>query len=99
MDSYIQLYRSSVLCDVLTDTLEELCAEEKISFDLASRVLDGFDKSCLEALSKRVEAKGSLQVRERRRGVCCALRLAARWGAAAAHWQRWQERPHLLSQC
>ena len=62
VDSYIQLYRSSVLCDVLTDTLEELCGEERISFELASRVLDAFDKSCLEALSKRVEAKASLQV-------------------------------------
>lgn len=62
-ESLIQLYRSSVLCDVLTDTLDELCAEDKLKIDLAAKVLDNFDCSCLEALATRVDAKGSLQVR------------------------------------
>jgi hypothetical protein len=62
VDSYVQLYRSSVLCDLLTDTLEELVEEGKVGQDLAVKVLDGFDKSCLEALTKRAEAKGALSV-------------------------------------
>jgi hypothetical protein len=63
VDTYVKLYRSSKLCDLLTDVLEELCEEEKISPDLANKVLDGFDQACLEALSNRAEAKGTLQVR------------------------------------
>lgn len=62
VDSYVQLYRSSVLCDLLSETLEDLFEEGKVSQDLAVKVLDGFDKSCLEALTKRAEAKGALSV-------------------------------------
>ena len=65
--SFVQLYRSSVLCDLLQDTLEELMEEGKIGQDLGHKVLDGFDKSCLEALTKRAEAKAALSVR------CCCL--------------------------
>lgn len=63
VDAYVQLYRSSVLCDVLTCVLEDLVEEEKIQEDLKTKVLDCFDRSCLEALQKRAEAKGQLTVR------------------------------------
>ena len=59
----MQLYRSSVLCDLLTDTLEELVDEGKMNQELGVKVLAGFDKSCLEALQRRAEAKGALSVR------------------------------------
>ena len=61
-EGLVQLYRSSVLCDLLTDTLEELVEEDKLSQDLGVKVLAGFDKSCLEALQRRAEAKSSLSV-------------------------------------
>eukprot|EP00892_Ulva_mutabilis_P010522 jgi/Ulvmu1/7842/UM004_0072.1 len=61
VDNNVQLYRSSALCDLLTDTLEEMCGEEKITEDLAYKVLDGFDHCCLDALSKRAESKSTLQ--------------------------------------
>jgi len=61
VDNNVRLYRSSALCDLLTDTLEEMCGEEKITEDLAHKVLDGFDHCCLDALSKRAESKSTLQ--------------------------------------
>ena len=83
VDAYVQLYRSSVLCDILTGVLEDLVEEEKIQEDLKVKVLDCFDRSCLEALQKRAEAKGQLTVRStrcsarasrlaRQRTHCCA---------------------------
>eukprot|EP01025_Chloroclados_australasicus_P055959 TRINITY_DN6870_c0_g2_i3.p2 TRINITY_DN6870_c0_g2~~TRINITY_DN6870_c0_g2_i3.p2 ORF type:complete len:167 (+),score=14.94 TRINITY_DN6870_c0_g2_i3:331-831(+) len=60
-DSYVKLYRSSMLCDLLTDTLEELFEEQKLGAELAQRVLDVFDKTCLEALQKRAEGKALIQ--------------------------------------
>jgi peptide subunit release factor 1 (eRF1) len=62
-ESFVQLYRSALLCDLLTETLEELCEEAKVSEELAQKVLAVFDKSCLEALTQRAEAKGQLTVR------------------------------------
>jgi Transcription initiation factor IIA, gamma subunit, helical domain len=67
----VQLYRSSLLCDLLTETLEELCEEAKVSEELAQKVLAVFDKSCLEALTQRAEAKGQLTVR-----IHCNMRAA-----------------------
>jgi Transcription initiation factor IIA, gamma subunit, helical domain len=64
--SFVELYRSSVLCDLLQETLEELHEEGKVSQDLGNKVLESFDKSCLEALTKRAEAKGALSVRSLR---------------------------------
>ena len=61
VDNNVRLYRSSGLCDLLTDTLEEMCGEEKMTEDLAHKVLDGFDHCCLDALSKRAESKSTLQ--------------------------------------
>jgi Transcription initiation factor IIA, gamma subunit, helical domain len=61
-ESFVQLYRSSLICDLLTETLEELCEESKVSEDLAHKVLGVFDKACLEALTQRAEAKGQLTV-------------------------------------
>lgn len=62
VDTNVQLYRSSALCDMLTDILEDMCGEEKITEDLAHKVLAGFDHCCLDALSKRAESKSTLQV-------------------------------------
>jgi transcription initiation factor TFIIA small subunit len=59
-ESHIHLYRSSILCDFLMETLEELADEQKISQDLANKVLESFDTSCLDALRKRAAAKGQL---------------------------------------
>jgi transcription initiation factor TFIIA small subunit len=42
------------------ETLEELAEEQKISQDLANKVLESFDTSCLDALRKRAAAKGQL---------------------------------------
>jgi Transcription initiation factor IIA, gamma subunit, helical domain len=70
-ESFVQLYRSSLLCDLLTETLEELCEEAKVSEELAQKVLAVFDKSCLEALTQRAEAKGQLTVR-----IHCNMRVA-----------------------
>lgn len=68
-EGLVQLYRSSVLCDLLTDTLEELVEEGKMSQNLGVKVLAGFDKSCLEALQRRAEAKAALSV------CCCTIGL------------------------
>lgn len=62
VDTNVQLYRSSALCDLLTETLEEMCDEDKLTTELAHKVLDGFDHCCLDALSKRAESKSTLQV-------------------------------------
>jgi hypothetical protein len=62
LEAQVQLYRSSMLCDLLTEALEELREEQKITDELAYKVLDGFDHSCLEALTNRAEAKSTLQV-------------------------------------
>jgi hypothetical protein len=72
MEAQVQLYRSSMLCDLLMEALEELCGEEKMTKDLAHKVLDGFDHSCLEALQTRAEAKSTLQVRAT--ASCCLAR-------------------------
>lgn len=62
LESQVQLYRSSTLCDLLMEALEELCDEERMTQELAHKVLDGFDHSCLDALQNRAEAKSTLQV-------------------------------------
>lgn len=62
VDTNVKLYRSSALCDLLTDTLEEMCDEEKMTEELAHKVLEGFDHCCLDALSKKAESKSTLQV-------------------------------------
>lgn len=62
MEAQVQLYRSSFLCDLLMEALEELCDEGKMTQELAHKVLDGFDHSCLDALQNRAEAKSTLQV-------------------------------------
>lgn len=62
MEAQVQLYRSTMLCDLLSEALEELCEEEKMTEDLAHKVLEGFDHSCLDALQHRAEAKSTLQV-------------------------------------
>lgn len=90
VDAYVELYRSSVICDLLTDTLEELAVEGKITQDLAVKVLHSFDKSCLEALTKRAEAKGLLSVRTswsyaiREFQTCSLTQTGAAWCTNAA---------------
>lgn len=61
VEGQVQLYRRSMLCDLLMEVMEELCNEEKMTEDLAHKVLDGFDYSCLDALQNRTEAKSTLQ--------------------------------------
>lgn len=53
----LTLYRGSKLGDALVDALEELIKEEKISGDLAMKVLTEFDQSIYEALNQKVAAK------------------------------------------
>mmetsp|Transcript_12480 Transcript_12480/g.35053 ORF Transcript_12480/g.35053 Transcript_12480/m.35053 type:complete len:134 (-) Transcript_12480:233-634(-) len=56
-------YREGKLGDALVDALRDLIEEEKISDDLALRILVEFDKSVCEALSKvptKVNLKGHL---------------------------------------
>lgn len=72
-DAQVQLYRSSMLCDLLMEALEELCDEEKMTQDLAHKVLDGFDHSCLDALQNRAEAKSTLQVCTAKQSLCLPL--------------------------
>lgn len=83
VDAYVELYRSSVICDLLTDTLEELAEENKITQELAVKVLGAFDKSCLEALTKRAEAKAQLTVRKT---LLLPLRKQQRSGALKYSW-------------
>jgi transcription initiation factor TFIIA small subunit len=55
------IYRGSKLGDCLVEALQKLIDEDKITGDLAQKVLDTFDQSMLHLLEKQVTAKGTLK--------------------------------------
>eukprot|EP00890_Picochlorum_soloecismus_P001258 jgi/Picsp_1/2132/NSC_05597-R1_transcription initiation factor iia gamma chain len=55
------IYRGSKLGDCLVEALQRLIDENKITGDLAQKVLDTFDQSMLQILEKQVTAKGTLK--------------------------------------
>ncbi|KAJ2440161.1 Transcription initiation factor IIA subunit 2 [Coemansia sp. RSA 2424] len=66
MPLYYQLYQSGTLGTALIDSLNELIQAGHITPQLAMQVLEQYDKSISEALSKKVKAKavmkGSLDI-------------------------------------
>ncbi|EEB07093.2 transcription factor TFIIA complex small subunit [Schizosaccharomyces japonicus yFS275] len=57
MSQYYELYRRSSIGISLTDALDDLISQGKISPQLAMKVLFNFDKSMTEALSEKVKAR------------------------------------------
>lgn len=55
--SALALYRQSKLGECLVDSLDQLINEQKITPDLAIRILEEFDKSLVEAMQTKVVAK------------------------------------------
>ncbi|KAJ2908635.1 Transcription initiation factor IIA subunit 2 [Coemansia aciculifera] len=61
MRFYYQLYRSGTLGTALIDSLDEFVQTGHMTPQLAMQVLDSFDKSISEALSKKVKAKAVMK--------------------------------------
>lgn len=55
--SAVALYRQSKIGECLADALDQLISDQKITPQLAIRILEEFDKSLVEAMQTKVAAK------------------------------------------